>query len=99
MNDKLRRALDMLSRQRYGNVAERIEKFLKTGDHDTSGGKYNQFVLEDNELGEKHVAEVTDHGVYLDHNWQEGCQFIPHETWDKLDEHRVEFLIEIGEEP
>lgn len=59
-------------------------------------GKYNEFELEVNELGEEHVATVTDKGVYLDHNWQDGGQFIRHETFEQLNEFREEFLEEIN---
>lgn len=66
-----------------------------SGTHDTSGDKYNQTTIDENELGEQFTAEVTDRGVYLDHNWVDGCLFISHEDFEDLDEFRQEFLEEI----
>lgn len=59
--------------------------------------KYNQYCIEDNELGEEFIAEITDHGVYLNHNWMEGGLFIPHEEFEELNNFRKEFLDEIGQ--
>lgn len=60
--------------------------------------QYNQFEILDNELGEEFVAEVTDKGVHLDHNWIEGGLFISHDQWEGLDEFREAFLDEIDAE-
>jgi hypothetical protein len=66
--------------------------------HNTSGNKYNQMAIEENELGEKFTVEVTDQGVYFDHNWVNGCLFVEHEEFKELDVFRREFLEEIGVE-
>lgn len=65
-------------------------------DHLTSGNKYNQTTIIDT-CGEKFTAEITDSGVYLDHNYSEGCLYLSHEEWEDLDEFRKEFLEEINE--
>ena len=59
--------------------------------------QYNEFTVEENELGEEFTATVTDDGVHLEHNWIDGGLFIPHETWRELDAFRVDFLTEIDE--
>lgn len=63
--------------------------------------EYNEFVLIDDRegefaSGEYHVATVTDRGVYFDHIWMDGAQFVPHEQFEELNEFRKEFLEEIG---
>lgn len=57
--------------------------------------QYNQFEIESNDLGEVFTAEVTDEGVYLEHNWIDGGLFISHDQWESLDEFRTDFLDEI----
>lgn len=69
-----------------------------TGDHDTPPGQYNVYpIVQGSGLGELFTAEVTDNGVYLDHNFMEGCLFLSHEDFEKLDSFRQEFLEEINE--
>lgn len=72
---------------------------MEETDHDTPSGQYNVFpIIKDTSLGgEKFTAEVTDSGVYLDHNYIEGCLYISHENFEGLDEFREAFLEEINE--
>lgn len=66
------------------------------GDHNTPKGQYNVFTIEDDEdWRELFTAEVTNKGVYLDHNFIEGCLFLSHDDFEKLDSFRQEFLNEI----
>lgn len=65
--------------------------------HNTPAGQYNVFCIEDNELGELFTVEVTNEGIYLDHNWTEGCLFMSHDDFEQLNQFRQEFLEEIGE--
>lgn len=65
-------------------------------DHATPKGQYNVYCIEDHEIGDElFTAEITDRGVYLDHNYSEGCLFLSHEDFESLDNFRQEFLDEI----
>lgn len=59
---------------------------------------YNELDLIDGDWEEKHIAEITDSGIYFDHNFMDGCTYISHEKIDELIEFRDEFLEEINEE-
>ena len=65
-------------------------------DNNTPPGKYNVHCIEENEIGELFTAEITNEGVYLDHNWVDGCLYLSHEEFEELDSFREEFLGEIS---
>jgi len=70
-------------------------------DHNTPEGQYNVFDIyaeDPEEIEEKFTVEITDSGVYLDHNFVEGCLYISHENFQKLNKFRQEFVEEISVE-
>jgi|APHM01.1.fsa_nt_gi hypothetical protein len=62
--------------------------------HNTPSEKYNVFEIINGER-ELFTVEVTNRGVYFDHNMMNGCLFVSHEKLEKLDCFREEFLREI----
>lgn len=51
-----------------------------------------QEILANMEDPEEHTAIISPDGVYFDHNWMDGMQFVPHKKLDELEELRQKYL-------
>lgn len=73
---------------------------MRDTDHNTPAGQYNVFpIYVEDEINNDEIftVEVTDCGVYLDHNYINGCLYISHDDFEDLNEFRAEFIEEINE--
>lgn len=43
-------------------------------------------ILEENEMGERLIANISKDGVYIDHNWSEGALYLPEDSLRMLAE-------------